>query len=113
MINTSSGRPVILAALCICCAHTFIDGSAKAMGFASALAASLDAYIGSNTEVSVVAEIRKLTGSTWLPKPMWTERQKKEQEQALVDIITTHRLRLHEERKAQAAQIRMDRANLF
>ncbi|KAF8212935.1 hypothetical protein K438DRAFT_1805291 [Mycena galopus ATCC 62051] len=135
MIHTPSGRSLLSAALCICCAQTFIDGSAQAMRFLPAFAVALDAYVGSSTEAAVAAEIRKITDSayppppaspllpehtntsTWFPLPAWLkkrkdkkrqERKEKEEEreeeegrEALVEIIKTHRLRFHEERKAQ------------
>ncbi|KAJ6455152.1 hypothetical protein C8R45DRAFT_594650 [Mycena sanguinolenta] len=173
MIQTPDGRSLLCAALCICFAQTFIDGSAKALGFAAAFAAALDAYVGSSTEATVVAEIRKMPDSThpprpaavvaeirkitdstepphppqpasplvpertntstssWLPQPAWSkkwkdqkrkereerdrkwreqreEREREErQKQAIIDIVKTHRLRFHEDRKAQ-----MGKANL-
>ncbi|KAJ6455146.1 hypothetical protein C8R45DRAFT_1111527 [Mycena sanguinolenta] len=126
MIQTPDGRSLLCAALCICCAQTFIDGSAKALGFAPAFKATLDDYVGSSTEAAVVAEIRQITDSTspaaspqlpqhknmstWFPQPAWIKKRKERKEreareerqkQAVIDIIKTHRLRFHEEGKAQ------------
>ncbi|KAF7333928.1 hypothetical protein MSAN_02394700 [Mycena sanguinolenta] len=63
MIATLRGRSLFSAALCICCAQTFIDRSSVAMGFGPAFVAALNAYLGSNTEPAVVAEIYKITDS--------------------------------------------------
>ncbi|KAJ6455168.1 hypothetical protein C8R45DRAFT_1188295 [Mycena sanguinolenta] len=96
MIQTPDGRSLLVAALCICFAQTFIDGSAKALGCAAAFAATLDAYVGSSTEATVVDEIRKITNATeppqpasplvpertntstssWFPQPAWLKKRK-------------------------------------
>ncbi|KAJ6471426.1 hypothetical protein C8R45DRAFT_1014318 [Mycena sanguinolenta] len=69
MIQTTSGRSVLLAALCICNAQTFVDGSANAIGVHAAFKAALNAYVGSSTEAAVVPEIHNITHSTEPPPP--------------------------------------------
>ncbi|KAJ6455194.1 hypothetical protein C8R45DRAFT_1188547 [Mycena sanguinolenta] len=85
MIQTLDRRSLLCAALSICLAQTFIDGSAKALEFAAVFAAALDAYVGSSTEAAVVADIRKITNSTprtntstssWFPQPAWLNKRK-------------------------------------
>ncbi|KAF7333946.1 hypothetical protein MSAN_02396500 [Mycena sanguinolenta] len=94
MIHTSYGRSLLSAVLCICCSQTFVDASARELRFAPAFAVALEAYVGSTTEAAVVAEIRKITDSTyppqpasppfpvpknmstWFPEPVWLKKRK-------------------------------------
>ncbi|KAJ7738775.1 hypothetical protein B0H16DRAFT_1569736 [Mycena metata] len=110
MIRTPFTRLLLLATMCICWAQTFIDGSSKAIGPIPAFATALTAYVGSSTEAAVVAEIHKISEhkntSTWLPQPGWMKKREekkrmKRQGQPLIELIKAHRLRFHEERKAQ------------
>ncbi|KAJ6471422.1 hypothetical protein C8R45DRAFT_1014310 [Mycena sanguinolenta] len=117
MIQTPCGRSLLCAALCICCAETFIDGSSEAMGFAPAFAAALDDYAGSRTEAAVDAEIRQVTHSTpplqpaspllpeprhtspWFRQPAWITKWKKERKERAEMNVSEEREE-EEQRKA-------------
>ncbi|KAJ6455163.1 hypothetical protein C8R45DRAFT_1036612 [Mycena sanguinolenta] len=103
MIQTPDGRSLLCAALCICLAQTFVDGSSQALGFAPAFAAARDSYVGSSTEAAVIADIRKITDSTpppaspplpehtntstssWFPQPAWLKKRKDQKRKERVE----------------------------
>jgi len=103
-IWTHSGRAAVLAAICICVEQTFTESSAHESAFSSAFSTALDAYLGSALQGDVNRGIARFTLQDYkeVLDPHGGSSTKKIVPK-LVEVIKTHRLRIHPKKSEEAS----------
>jgi len=90
--NDPRTRAKLVSAICICLEQTFSEAHAAKLQLLSAFSKALDAYHGSAVQTAVDDELDLLPWPAMISRTEW---ENSDLRRRMVEIITTHRLRIN------------------